>query len=122
MSFNLGLIYLMSEQYVSAFVYMNAASNFKKDYYLIFMYLGIILTELNDGNSATSFFNKALSLKEDPVVLFNFIVSLIKYGKISEAKEKFAKFNNVYSKNKKKSDEYQIIEEQIPLLKKILGN
>lgn len=121
-SFNLGLIHLMSEQYVSAFIYMNTAANYKKDYYLIFMYLGIILTELNDIGNAISFFNQALSLKEVPIILFNYVISLLKNSMYSEAKEKSSLFTKLYSKNKKNSEEYLFIEEQFSSIQNIFSN
>lgn len=118
-SFNLALVYLASDQYMSAFVHMNAASNFKKDNYLIYMYLGVILAELNDFGNASNYFNKSLSLRQDQITLFNYIVCFIKNGMMSNAKEKFEQFIKIYRKND--SEEGQLIESQLPNIKKLLS-
>ena len=109
-SFNLGLVYLKNEQYVTAFVHMNTAANLNKNNHLIFLYLAIICGELNNE-----------ALKEDPIVLFNYTVFLLKRKMLNEANEKFSKLLKIYSKHKKSNEEYQIIESQIPSIKKILG-
>jgi len=77
-SFNLGLIYLKSEQYVTAFVHMNTAANLNKNNYQIYLYLAIICGELNNDGNAKNCFEKSLSIKEDPIVLFNYIVFLLR--------------------------------------------
>ena len=120
-SFNLGLVYLKNEQYVTAFVHMNTAANLNKNNHLIFLYLAIICGELNNEGNAKNCFEKALALKEDPIVLFNYTVFLLKRKMLNEANDKFSKLLKIYSKHKKSNEEYQIIESQIPTIKKILG-
>lgn len=120
-SFNLGLVYLKNEQYVTAFVHMNTAANLNKNNYLIFLYLAIICGELNNDGNAKNCFEKAVALKEDPLVLFNYIVFLLRKKMINEANEKFSRLLKIFSKHKKSTEEYQLIESQIPIIKKILG-
>lgn len=119
-SFNLGLIYLKSEQYVTAFVHMNTAANLNKNNYQIYLYLAIICGELNNDGNAKNCFEKALSLKEDPIILFNYILFLVRRKMLNEANEKFDKFIKLYSNYKRANEEYQLMESQIPILKKIL--
>ena len=121
-SFNLGLVYLKSEQFVSAFVHMNTAINMNKNSYLVYLYLAIICGELNNDGNAKNCFEKALSLKEDPFVLFNYVVFLLRKKQINEASDKFGKLLKIYSSKKNSKEEYKQIESQIPTIKKILGN
>ena len=120
-SFNLGLAYLKSEQYMSAFVHMNTAANFNKNNYLVYLYLAIICGELNNEGNAINCFNKALEIKENAMVLFNYVIFLLKRKKLNEANEKFQKFLPIFVKTKKNKEEYKLMEEQIPIIKKILG-
>ena len=117
-SFNLGLVYLKNEQYVTAFVHMNTAANLSKNQPNVYLYLAIICSELNNDGNAKNCFERALSLKEDPIILFNYIIFLIKKKMFKEAKEKFDKLKDINSKLKKKNEE---IDAQIPVINKILG-
>lgn len=120
-AFNLGLVYLSTNQYASAFIYMNAAANLKTEYPLIFMYLGIILSELDDIYNAIAFYDKALKLKESYIIYFNYTVSLVKNDMISNAKEKFNKFRELYQKERNNGkEENTMIEEMLPDLMKLL--
>lgn len=117
-SFNLGLVYLKNEQYVTAFVHMNTAANLSKNQPNVYLYLAIICSELNNDGNAKNCFERALSLKEDPIILFNYIIFLLKKKMFKEAKEKFDKLKDINSKLKKKNEE---IDAQIPVINKILG-
>ena len=101
-SFNLGLVYLKNEQYVTAFVHMNTAANLSKNQPNVYLYLAIICSELNNDGNAKNCFERALSLKEDPIILFNYIIFLLKKKMFKEAKEKFDKLKDINSKLKKK--------------------
>ena len=120
-SFNLGLAYYKSEQYVTAFVHMNTAANMNKNSYKVYLYLAMICAELNNDGNAKNCFEKALGIKEDAIVLFNYIIFLLKKKNLKEAGEKFPKFLKLFSKQKKATEEYQIMEAQIPKIKNILG-
>lgn len=120
-SFNLGLVYLKNEQYVTAFVHMNTAANLNKKSHMVYLYLGIICGELNNDGNAKNCFEKSLSIKEDPIVLFNYIVFLLRKKMVNEVTEKFERLLKIYSKHKKANEEYQLIEAQIPIIKKIIG-
>ena len=118
-SFNLGLVYLKNEQYVTAFVHMNTAANLSKNQPYVYLYLAIICSELNNDSNAKNCFERALSIKEDPIILFNYVIFLLKKKMFKEAAEKFDKLNK--SKSKKNNEENQLIDAQIPIIKKILG-
>jgi Bardet-Biedl syndrome 4 protein len=120
-SFNLGLVYLKNEQYVSSFIHMNTAANLNKNNYLIYLYLGIICSELNNDNNAKNCFEKALTIKEDPIAYFNYIIFLIKKNMIKDAENNLQKLIKIFPKNKKGKAEYKLIEAQIPNIKKILN-
>ena len=119
-SFNLGLVYLKNEQYVSSFIHMNTAANLNKNNHLIYLYLAIICSELNNDSNAKNCFQKALAIKEDPDVLFNYTVFLLKKHLLKEANENFQKLLKIFSKNKSVKEEYKLIESQIPTIKKII--
>ena len=80
--------------------------------------MAIICSELNNDGNAKNCFERALSLKEDPIILFNYIIFLLKKKMFKEAKEKFDKLKDINSKLKKKNEE---IDAQIPVINKILG-
>ena len=120
-SFNLGLVYLKNEQYVSAFVHMNTAVNLNKNNYLIYLYLAIICGELNNDGNAKNCFERALTLKEEPIVYFNYIIFLLRKKLFKEASDNFQKLLKVFPKNKNLKDEYKLMESQIPIIKKIIS-
>ena len=120
-SFNLGLVYLKNEQYVSAFVHMNTAVNLNKNNYLIYLYLAIICGELNNDGNAKNCFERAVTLKEEPIVYFNYIIFLLRKKLLKEASDNFQKLLKVFPKNKNLKDEYKLMESQIPIIKKIIS-
>ena len=61
-AFNLGLVYLYTGQYASAFHYFSSAINLKADFPNSYMYLGITLSKLNDFESSIQAFDKALQI------------------------------------------------------------
>ena len=95
-SFNLGLVYLKNEQYVTAFVHMNTAANLNKKSHMVYLYLGIICGELNNDGNAKNCFEKALSIKEDPIVLIGNKSDLDSDREVNkEEGEKYAKENKM---------------------------
>ena len=120
-SFNLGLVYLKNEQYVSSFIHMNTAANLNKNNHLIYLYLAIICSELNNDSNAKNCFQKALAIKEEPEVLFNYVVFLLKKHLLKDASENFQRLLKIFPKNKNAKEEYKLIESQIPTIKKIIS-
>ena len=120
-SFNLGLVYLKNEQYVSAFIHMNTAANLNKNNHLIYLYLAIICAELNNDGNAKNCFERALSIKEEPIIYFNYIIFLLRKKLFKEANDNFQKLLKVFPKNKNLKDDYKLMDSQIPIIKKIIS-
>ena len=119
--YNLGLIYLSSQQYASAFIYMNAAASLKNEHPVIFMYLGVILSELDDIASAINYYDRSIQLKPTYVTYYNYTVSLVKKDMYGNAKEKFAKFKEMYNKERNKNaEDVKVINEAMGVLNRIL--
>ena len=69
-AFNLGLVYLNTGQYASAFHYFSSAINLKPDFSNSYMYLAITLNKLNDFDSAWAAFDKALEMDQSDWTIF----------------------------------------------------
>ena len=75
----------------------------------------------HDIYNAITFYDKALKLKESYIIYFNYTVSLVKNDMISNAKEKFNKFRELYQKERNNGkEENTMIEEMLPDLMKLL--
>jgi len=121
-SYNLGLVYLSTNQFCSAFHYMNTASNYKSDFYLIYMYLGVILSQLGDIGNATAYYDKAIALNPNYLVYFNYAVSLINNDMYVNAREMFNSCIEYYNNYRDPSLEYDMeIFEGIRLMNEKLG-
>ena len=76
-SFNLGLVYMNTEQYVSAFQYFQAAISLKSDFSNSYMYLAITLNKLGDFENSCAAFKKAIELdSNDCTVYLNYAIVL----------------------------------------------
>jgi Bardet-Biedl syndrome 4 protein len=110
-SYNLGLVYLYNSQYMSAFHHFNCASNIKLDFYLIYMFMGIVLSKLNDIANGINYYERALEL--DPtnfLVYLNYTISLINHEMYANAKEKFEGFMNNYNRDESSENDHEITE------------
>lgn len=63
-AYNLGIIFLNTGQFASAFHYLSASINLKPDYANSYMYLAMALDRLGDFDNASSGYQKALKLDE----------------------------------------------------------
>ncbi len=63
-SYNLGLVYLNTRQYASAFHFLSASINLKPDFPSSYMYLAIILARLNDFENACNAYEKAIEMEQ----------------------------------------------------------
>eukprot|EP00484_Ammonia_sp_Unknown_P021906 CAMPEP_0197031300 /NCGR_PEP_ID=MMETSP1384-20130603/10344_1 /TAXON_ID=29189 /ORGANISM="Ammonia sp." /LENGTH=473 /DNA_ID=CAMNT_0042460807 /DNA_START=46 /DNA_END=1467 /DNA_ORIENTATION=+ len=61
--YNLGLVHLATGSFVSAFHQFSAAINLNKTYPLLFMYLGVVLSYLNDFENGYVALQRALQLQ-----------------------------------------------------------
>ena len=118
-AYNLGVALLHIGLYSSAFVYMNAAEGVKKDDYRIYMYLGIIFGELNDCDNAKAFYDKALSMESNYLILFNYTITLIKNEKYHEARNIFNRFKSCYKEGENDYDE--TIANMVPNIEELMN-
>ena len=63
-SYNLGLVYLNTRQYASAFHFLSASINLKPDFASSYMYLAIILSRLDDFENACNAYEKAIEMEQ----------------------------------------------------------
>ena len=73
-SYNLGLVYLNTRQYASAFHFLSASINLKPDFPSSFMYLAIVLSRLNDFDNACNSYEKAIAMEEVRVNFSSFFL------------------------------------------------
>jgi tetratricopeptide (TPR) repeat protein len=64
-SYNLGLVYLNTRQYASAFHFLSSSINLKPDFPSSYMYLAIILSRLDDFENACNSYEKAIEMEQD---------------------------------------------------------
>ena len=97
-AFNLGLVYLNTGQYASAFHYFSSAINLKPDFSNSYMYLAITLNKLTDFESAWAAFEKALEMDQNDWTIFlNYAIVLYNNGQKRKAEEIFNKSEVIYA-------------------------
>lgn len=79
-SYNLGLVALHMEQYVTAFHYLSATVSLKDDFAPCFANLGVALSKLGDYPNSFVAFKRALSLEADPTTEINFAIAALNSG------------------------------------------
>ncbi|KAL0235384.1 hypothetical protein GEMRC1_001966 [Eukaryota sp. GEM-RC1] len=94
--FNLGLVYINTGQYASAFHYLSASLNFKADFPLGFMYLGLVLGKLNDLDNSRACYVRSLELKESWLTRLNYCATLANFSLIDEAKAEYVEFEELF--------------------------
>lgn len=62
-SFNLGLVHMNLQQYATAFQFFSQSLNLKPNYYLSYMYIGIVLDKLGDFQNSCNAFEKAMRIE-----------------------------------------------------------
>lgn len=105
-NFNLGLVYILTGQFSSAYIHMNAVANLKSSLSIVFMYLGLILSRLTDVQSSIEFYEKSLNLEENYLTSFNYVVSLINNEMLGNARVKYSDFVKIFN-NDSKEDIYK---------------
>lgn len=94
---------------MSAFHYFNCASNIKLDFYLIYMFMGIVLSKLNDIANAINYYEKALELEPNNFLVYlNYTISLVNHEMYANAKEKFEGFMNNYTRDEQSENDLEI--------------
>lgn len=85
-SFNLGLVHLITKQFASAFVFLSSAVNLQPDFAQSYMLLGTALYHLDDAVNATTAMLKAVELDDsDALVYCNVAVVMLVEGNIDQA-------------------------------------
>jgi Bardet-Biedl syndrome 4 protein len=104
-SYNLGLVYLKTNQYASAFHHFHSSVSLKPDFATSCMYLAVTLARLNDMKSSYGAYEKAISLAgpNDHVIYLNYSITLYNHNEIEKAKQIFNQyekmFNNIETQN-----------------------
>eukprot|EP01013_Petalomonas_cantuscygni_P030658 TRINITY_DN5668_c0_g1_i3.p1 TRINITY_DN5668_c0_g1~~TRINITY_DN5668_c0_g1_i3.p1 ORF type:complete len:480 (-),score=95.22 TRINITY_DN5668_c0_g1_i3:50-1489(-) len=110
---NMGIVFLGSELYASAFLYLSRAINLRPAYPPSYMYLGITLGHLNDPENAVQAYEKALTLEaqgEVHVVRLNYAITLHNYGHYEQAREQYTEFQRLFEEL---DDEARNVDEQL---------
>uniref|UniRef100_A0A1A9W2E1 Uncharacterized protein n=1 Tax=Glossina brevipalpis TaxID=37001 RepID=A0A1A9W2E1_9MUSC len=91
--YNLSLIYISAQQYVSAFHTLAAAINIRQDNAECFMLLGICLRKLEDFDNAYVAFERATAmLSSSPLLYLNFALFCYETGRLAVAAEQYNRF------------------------------
>eukprot|EP01061_Rhynchopus_euleeides_P047827 TRINITY_DN9864_c0_g4_i1.p2 TRINITY_DN9864_c0_g4~~TRINITY_DN9864_c0_g4_i1.p2 ORF type:complete len:424 (+),score=149.22 TRINITY_DN9864_c0_g4_i1:287-1558(+) len=91
-SYNLGLIFLNTSQYASAFHFFSASINLKPDFASSYMYLAITLSRLDDFENACSAYEKAISMERDHLFELNYSITLVNNEEQELAKQHYQEF------------------------------
>jgi len=104
-NFNLGLVYMYTGQYSSAYIHMNTVTKIKPTISLAFMYLGVILSKLGDIESSIDKYESSLTLDgKNYLTLFNYTISLISNEMYGNARSKFSEFVKLFNSDTEERD------------------
>ena len=95
-AYNLGLVFLHTHQYASAFHYISASINLKPDFASSYMYLAITLNRLDDFENACAAYDKAIAMEQDHVFELNYAVTLFNNEEFVAAREHLGKFVSLF--------------------------
>eukprot|EP00657_Telonema_sp_P-1_P002906 TRINITY_DN16779_c0_g1_i1.p1 TRINITY_DN16779_c0_g1~~TRINITY_DN16779_c0_g1_i1.p1 ORF type:complete len:156 (+),score=15.06 TRINITY_DN16779_c0_g1_i1:231-698(+) len=95
-AYNLGLVFLHTEQYASAFHYLSASINLKPDFASSYVYLAICLNKLEDFENACAAYEKAISLERDHVFHLNYAIMLINNEQLEMGNRQFQTFESMW--------------------------
>eukprot|EP00941_MAST-03F_sp_MAST-3F-sp1_P003937 g3937.t1 len=121
-SYNLGLVHMNTEQYASAFHYFSTCINLKPDFPSSYMYLGIVLSRLDDFDNACSAYEKAIEMESDHLFHLNYAITLYKGENKIGARKQLQDFENIYNSLDAETKETDAdIAKQYSTLKDMLG-
>jgi len=95
-SYNLGLVHMNSGQYASAFHYFSASINLKAETASTYMYLGIVLSRLDEYDNACSAYEKAIELESDHLFHLNFAIMLYNHDDVERATQHLQSFEELF--------------------------
>ncbi|KAL4484990.1 hypothetical protein ABPG74_020167 [Tetrahymena malaccensis] len=95
---NLGLVYMTSQQYATAYFFFTVSINLRPNYAITYMHLGQCLNRLEDFPNACSAFRKAIEIEKDYLIFLNFAIILAQRGPqyFHEAKENVKLFESKF--------------------------
>eukprot|EP00754_Rhynchopus_humris_P043405 Rhum_TRINITY_DN3208_c0_g2::Rhum_TRINITY_DN3208_c0_g2_i1::g.10014::m.10014/K16531/BBS4; Bardet-Biedl syndrome 4 protein len=96
-SYNLGLIFLNTSQYASAFHFFSASINLKPDFASSYMYLAVTLNRLDDFDNACSAYEKAISMERDHLFELNYVITLYNNDEHDLAKQHYLEFEAIFA-------------------------
>jgi len=96
-AFNLGIVHLTCQQFVSAFHYFNSSITLNGEYPASYMYLGITLSNLGDYDNSSAAYEKALSMEEDFLTYLNYAVTLYNFQEQAKSREMYVRFMMLYN-------------------------
>eukprot|EP01063_Lacrimia_lanifica_P034666 TRINITY_DN644_c0_g1_i1.p1 TRINITY_DN644_c0_g1~~TRINITY_DN644_c0_g1_i1.p1 ORF type:complete len:437 (+),score=219.60 TRINITY_DN644_c0_g1_i1:59-1369(+) len=96
-AYNLGLVYLNTQQYASAFHFFSASINLKQDFSSSYMYLAITLNRLDDFDNACSAYEKGISMERDHLFELNYAVTLYNQDEMDQARQHFMDFEEIFN-------------------------
>ena len=95
--YNLGITYLRTGQYASAFHYLGAAVSLDPTFAAAYAYMGVALARMDDLENAISAYERSLELDgTDAVVRLNFAISLFNFGEFEAAQGNLAYFEDFW--------------------------
>uniref|UniRef100_A0A7S1QZ06 Bardet-Biedl syndrome 4 protein homolog n=1 Tax=Neobodo designis TaxID=312471 RepID=A0A7S1QZ06_NEODS len=96
-AYNLGIVFMHTEQYASAFHYLSASINLKQDFAASYMHLAITLNRLDDFENACAAYDKALSMEQDHVFELNYAVTLFNNEEFDHARAHLGEFERIFA-------------------------
>lgn len=117
-AYNLGLIFLHTAQYASAFHYLSASINLKPDFASSYVYLGVCLSRIDDFENACSAYEKAISMEADYMFELNYAITLYNNSEFDSAKAHYAECCKLWDEL---DDETKAQDKEAERVKKQLG-
>ena len=94
---NLGLAYLQTKQYVSAFLHLTAAMNLNPHNAATYMYIAIALSRMQDTNVSLSAYEKAIAKDpKDVLIRLNYATTLTNCNIVDEARQQADVFHKMW--------------------------
>lgn len=96
-SYNLGIVYIASLQFASAFHYLSASINLRPAYARSYTYLALALARLDDFENSCAAYDKALELAgDDYLTRLNYAITLFTNDEIERSRKQFKKFEEYF--------------------------
>jgi Bardet-Biedl syndrome 4 protein len=117
-AYNLGLVFLNTSQYASAFHYLSASINLKPDFASSYAYLALCLNRLDDYENACSAYDKAISMEADYVFELNYAVMQYNRADFDNAKKHYQECSKLWDEL---DDEAKSQDKEAERTKRLLG-